>query len=51
VGRVRVGGAMRKVFLELLTDVEPGDTVLLADGVAISKLRPDEGADPRPNER
>ena len=37
MGKVRVGGAMRKVTLELLTDAQPGDRVLLCDGVAISK--------------
>lgn len=38
MGRVRVGGASKKVPLELLTDAEPGDTVLLCGGVAISKV-------------
>ena len=37
-GRIRVGGALKKVPLELLTDVERGDTVLVCDGVAISKV-------------
>jgi hydrogenase maturation factor len=37
-GRIRVGGALKKVPLELLTDVEPGDTILVCDGVGISKL-------------
>ncbi len=40
IGRVRVGGAIKKVPLDLLTDAKRGDTVLLADGVAISKVRP-----------
>ncbi|MBA3882759.1 MAG: HypC/HybG/HupF family hydrogenase formation chaperone [Chthoniobacterales bacterium] len=42
MGRVQVGGAIKKVPLDLLTEARPGDTVLLADGVAISKVRPDE---------
>ncbi len=42
MGRIRVGGAIKKVSLELLTDAERGDTVLLADGVAISEVRPGE---------
>ena len=37
MGTVLAGGAMRKVTLELLTDAQPGDRVLLCDGVAISK--------------
>jgi hydrogenase maturation factor len=39
MGRLKVGGAIKKVPLELLTDAERGDTVLLCDGVAISKVR------------
>ena len=38
MGKVRVAGATKKLSLELLTDVAPGDTVLLCDGVAISKV-------------
>jgi len=37
-GRIRVGGALKKVPLELLTDVERGDTILVCDGVGISKV-------------
>ena len=39
-GKIRVSGAIKKVPLELLTDVEPGDTILVCDGVAISKVAP-----------
>ena len=39
MGRVCVGGASRKVALELLTAAEPGDKVLLCDGVAIARIR------------
>ncbi len=38
VGKVQVGGARKKVPLELLTDPKCGDTLLICDGVAISKL-------------
>lgn len=38
MGRVRVGRAVKKVPLDLLTDVECGDRVLLCDGVAISRV-------------
>lgn len=40
MARVKTGGAVKKVALDLLTDAECGDTVLLCDGVAISKVRP-----------
>jgi hydrogenase maturation factor len=38
LGRIRVGGALKTVPLELLTNATPGDRVLLCDGVAISKV-------------
>lgn len=37
-GKVRVRGALKKISLELLTNVQAGDKVLLCDGVAISKV-------------
>jgi hydrogenase maturation factor len=37
-GKIRVGGALKKVPLELLTDVKRGDTILVCDGVGISKV-------------
>lgn len=37
-GRIRIAGALQKVPLELLTNVHCGDTVLVCDGVAISKV-------------
>jgi hydrogenase maturation factor len=43
-GRVRVGGAIKRVSLELLPDARSGDRVLLCDGVAISRV------DKEPNE-
>jgi hydrogenase maturation factor len=39
MARVRVAGAIKNIPLELLTDVESGDRVLVCDGVAISKVR------------
>ncbi len=37
-GKIRVGGALKKVPLELLTDVQRGDIILVCDGVGISKV-------------
>jgi hydrogenase maturation factor len=37
MGLVRVSGALKKVPLDLLTSIQRGDTVLVCDGVAISK--------------
>ncbi|MBA2586900.1 MAG: HypC/HybG/HupF family hydrogenase formation chaperone [Chthoniobacterales bacterium] len=45
MGRIRVSGAVKKVPLDLLTDAECGDTVLLCDGVAISTVRPGESVE------
>jgi len=42
MGKVTVGGASRKVPLDLLTDVTCGDTVLICDGVAISKVEEED---------
>ena len=38
MGKVRIGGALKKVSLDLLTDPAPGDTVLMCEGVALSKV-------------
>lgn len=38
MGRIPVHGATNKIALGLLTDVVQGDTVLICDGVAISKV-------------
>ena len=40
VGRIRLHGATKKNPIGLLTDAVQGDTVLLCDGVAISKVDP-----------
>jgi hydrogenase maturation factor len=38
MARVRIGRAIQKVPVELLTAIECGDTVLLCDGIALSKV-------------
>ena len=38
IGRVLIGGARRKVPLELLSGVSCGDKILICDGVAISRV-------------
>ena len=39
MGKVRVHGAVGNVSLELLAAIEPGDVVLVCDGIALSKLQ------------
>ena len=39
MGIADVGGARKKIALDLLTNVRCGDTVLLCDGVAIGRVR------------
>jgi hydrogenase maturation factor len=38
MGKIRMGGALKKVSLDLLTDPAVGDTVLLCEGVALGKV-------------
>jgi hydrogenase maturation factor len=38
VGKIRVGGAIKNVLLDLVNSPEIGETVLLCDGVAIAKV-------------
>jgi hydrogenase maturation factor len=38
VGKIRVGGAIKNVLLDLVASPEIGETVLLCDGVAIAKV-------------
>ena len=38
VGKIRVGGAIKNVLLDLVSSPEIGETVLLCDGVAIAKV-------------
>jgi hydrogenase maturation factor len=47
IGKVLVRGARKKVPLGLLTEVGCGDTVLICDGVAISKVKQDVSGDSR----
>lgn len=37
-GKIRVGGAIKKVSLDLLIEPRIGDRVLICDGVAIGKM-------------
>jgi hydrogenase maturation factor len=37
-GKIRVGGALKKVSLDLLVEPRIGEWVLICDGVAISKV-------------
>ena len=39
-GRVRVGGVLREVSLELVADPAPGDRVLVCEGIALGKVEP-----------
>ena len=39
MGKIRVRGAIKEAALDLLVEVEPGDIVLLCDGIAVSKLQ------------
>ena len=47
MGKIMVGGARKKVPLELLTDVACGDRLLICDGVAIKKVEEDVSGDSR----
>ena len=38
IGKIRIGGAMKEIYLDLLTDVRNGDKVLVCDGVAFSNV-------------
>jgi hydrogenase maturation factor len=38
IGRVRVGGALKNISLDLLTDPQPGDNVLVCEGVALARV-------------
>jgi len=39
-GKVRVGGVLQEVSLDLLTDPAPGDKVLVCEGIALGKVKP-----------
>ncbi len=38
LGKVRVGGAVKTISLDLLTNPSRGDNVLICEGMAISKV-------------
>ncbi|MCE0522592.1 MAG: HypC/HybG/HupF family hydrogenase formation chaperone [Methylacidiphilales bacterium] len=38
LGKIRIGGAVKIISLDLLTDPVPGDKVLVCEGVAIGKV-------------
>ena len=42
VGKIRIGGALRNVSLDLVTAAEIGDSVLICDGVAIARVDPEK---------
>jgi hydrogenase maturation factor len=48
LGKVKLGGAMKKVCLDLVTEVRSGDTILVCDGVALSKV--DDGSEVEEND-
>ncbi len=37
-GKVRIGGAYKEISLDLLTDPQTGDKVLVCEGVALAKV-------------
>lgn len=39
MGRIRVGGALTTVALELVPDAVAGDVVMICDGVAVSRVK------------
>ena len=43
-GVVDVGGVRKRISLELVTDVVPGDYVIVHVGYALQRLDPDEAA-------
>jgi len=44
MAKVEVGGVRQKVSLSLVSDVAPGDYVIVHVGYALSKLDPEEAA-------
>jgi hydrogenase maturation factor len=38
IGKIRVAGAIKRVFLDLVVEPRVGDRVLICDDVAISKV-------------
>ena len=40
IGRVRVGGAFKRIPLDLVPEAQCGDQILVCDGVAIGRISP-----------
>ena len=38
MGKVRVGGAQKNIALDLLTEPQPGDNVLVCEGIALARV-------------
>ena len=38
MGKVRIGGALKNISLDLLTDPQPGDNILMCEGVALARV-------------
>ena len=43
-GLIDIGGVRKRISLELVTDVQPGDYVIVHVGYALQKLDPEEAA-------
>jgi hydrogenase expression/formation protein HypC len=43
-GVIDIGGVRKRISLELVADVQPGDYVIVHVGYALQKLDPDEAA-------
>ena len=43
-GLIDIGGVRKRISLELVADVQPGDYVIVHVGYALQKLDPDEAA-------
>jgi len=39
MAKIRVRGAIKEAALDLLAGIEPGDIVLLCDGIAVSRVQ------------
>ena len=43
-GTIDLGGVRKRISLELVTDVQPGDYVIVHVGYALNRLDPEEAA-------
>ena len=46
MGKIRIGGALKNVPLDLLADAERGDRILVCEGVAIARVEPSANSEP-----